>query len=159
ELGTLDGLNIGIVGDLKYGRTVHSLVKMLSNYEVNLYFISPKELTMRNREKEYLQQKGVKYKETTQYRGILEFLDVLYMTRIQKERFPDIEEYEKVKDAYVFKKEDLEKTKDNFKLMHPLPRITEISPEVDESPKAIYFKQTWYGLQLRKALLAELLKD
>ncbi|MHA1148810.1 MAG: aspartate carbamoyltransferase [Promethearchaeota archaeon] len=159
ELGSLDGLHIGIVGDLKYGRTVHSLVKMLSNFEVNLYFISPKELMMRNREKEFLHQREVKYKEITQYRSVLEVLDVLYMTRIQKERFIDVEEYERVKDSYVFLKKDLKHTKENFKLLHPLPRITEISSDIDSSNKAIYFKQTSYGLHMRKALLAELLNE
>ncbi len=160
ECGTLDGLNIGIVGDLKYGRTVHSLAILFANFEVNLYFISPKELMMRNRDKEYLRQHEVKFKEVTEYRKILDVLDVLYMTRIQKERFVDVEEYERVKDAYVFNENDLENTKVNFKLMHPLPRIMEISPKVDEDiVKAIYFKQTNYGLHLRKALLAELLKD
>jgi aspartate carbamoyltransferase catalytic subunit len=160
ECGTLDGLNIGIVGDLKYGRTVHSLSKLFTNFEVNLYFISPKELMMRKRDKEYLHQREMKFKEITEYRKVLDVLDVLYMTRIQKERFVDQEEYEKVKTAYVFNENDLKNTKDNFRIMHPLPRIIEISPEVDsDHVKAIYFKQTSYGLHLRKALLAELLKD
>ncbi len=160
ECGTIDGLNIGIVGDLKYGRTAHSLSLLLSNFEVNIYFISPRELSLRNRYKAYLQERKIKYKEITRYRNILDILDVLYMTRIQKERFVDQEEYEKVKSAYVFNEEDLEKTKENFKLMHPLPRITEIHPNVDTySDKAIYFKQTGYGLALRKAILAELMID
>ncbi len=160
EIGTLDGINIGIMGDLKYGRTVHSLAILLSNFDINIYFISPKELMMRNREKEFLHnQRQVKFKEVTKYRDILGFLDILYMTRIQRERFVDLEEYEKVKSTYIFKKEDLDGTKDNFKLLHPLPRITEISPDVDASEKAIYFRQTNYGLHLRKAILAELLTD
>ncbi|MHA1106169.1 MAG: aspartate carbamoyltransferase [Promethearchaeota archaeon] len=155
----LDGMNIGIMGDLKYGRTVHSLTILLSNYDANIYLISPNELMLRNRDKDFLQKRQVKYKEITQYRKILDVLDVLYMTRIQKERFPDVEEYDKVKNIYVFRKDDLNNTKDNFKLMHPLPRITEISPEVDSSPKAIYFKQTHYGIPMRKAILAELLSN
>jgi len=160
ECGTIDGLNIGIVGDLKYGRTVHSLSILLSKFEANIYFISPKELSLRNRYKAYLQEQKVKYKEVTKYRNILEILDVLYMTRIQKERFIDQEEYEKVKNTYVFNEDDLEKTKNTFKLMHPLPRVTEINPDVDKYvDKAIYFKQTGYGLALRKAILAELLSD
>ena len=160
ECGTLDGLNIGIMGDLKYGRTVHSLSILLSNFEVKLYFISPLELRMRNRYKEFLiNERGIKYKEITQFRKVLNILDVLYVTRIQKERFADQEEYERVKGIYVVNKDDLEDTKNHFKIMHPLPRITEISSEVDESDKAIYFKQTNYGLQLRKALLAELLEN
>lgn len=159
EVGPLDGLNIGLMGDLKYGRTVHSLAILLSNYNVNVYFISPLQLRMRNRDKDFLQQRQINYKEITDYRKILSILDVLYMTRIQKERFIDLEEYEKIKNYYNFRKEDLEQTKDNFRLLHPLPRITEISPEVDNSEKAIYFKQTYYGIPMRKAILAELMID
>lgn len=159
EVGSLDGLNIGIMGDLKYGRTVHSLSILLSNFDVNIYFISPKELRMRNRDKDFLRQRQVKYKELTKYRLILNVLDVLYMTRIQKERFIDLEEYEKVKDIYVFRKEDLDDTKKEFRLLHPLPRVSEISPKVDNSEKSIYFKQTFYGIPMRKALLAEVMSD
>ncbi len=159
ECGTLDGLNIGIMGDLKYGRTVHSLSILLSNFDVNIYFISPKELTIRNQEKEYLIQRQLKFKEVVQYRSLLDIFDVLYMTRIQRERFIDVEEYEKVKNVYIFKQEDLRNTKNTFILMHPLPRITEISADVDNSRKAIYFKQTFYGLKMRKAILAELIAD
>jgi aspartate carbamoyltransferase catalytic subunit len=155
----LDGINIGIMGDLKYGRTVHSLAVLLSNFNVNIYFISPKELMLRNRDKDLLQQRQAKYKEVSEYRKILGILDVLYMTRIQKERFADIEEYDRVKDIYVFTEEDLMDTKDNFKIMHPLPRVNEISPKIDSSPKAIYFKQTFYGISMRQAILAELLRD
>lgn len=159
EEGKIDGLNIGIMGDLKYGRTVHSLAILLSNFDVNIYFISPKDLMLRNRDKELLQQRKVKYKEVEKYRDILKILDVLYVTRIQKERFADVEEYDRVKGFYVFTNEDLKITKNNFKLMHPLPRVTEISPEIDSSAKAIYFKQAYYGIPLRKAILAELLLD
>lgn len=155
----LDGLNIGIMGDLKYGRTVHSLAVLLSNYDINLYFISPKDLMLRNRDKEFLRQNQIKFKELTQYRDILDNLDLLYVTRIQRERFADIEEYERVKDFYVFNDDDLAQTKEEFKIMHPLPRLTEISPDIDNSHKAIYFKQTYYGIPLRKALLAELLAE
>ncbi|MFX1236861.1 MAG: aspartate carbamoyltransferase, partial [Promethearchaeota archaeon] len=105
-------------------------------------------------------QNQVKFKELVNYRNVIDNLDVLYMTRIQKERFVDLEEYENVKSAFIFNEADLEKTKDSFKLMHPLPRITEIVPSVDKYiDKAIYFKQTGYGLAMRKALLAELLKE
>jgi len=156
---SLDGLNIGIMGDLKYGRTVHSLSILLSNFDANIYFISPKDLMLRKRDKDYLQQRQVKYKEIEKYRDILSILDILYVTRIQKERFADIEEYERVKDFYVFGKKDLEETKDDFKIMHPLPRITEISPKIDGSPKSIYFKQAYYGIPMRMAILAELLSD
>ncbi|MCK4781263.1 MAG: aspartate carbamoyltransferase, partial [Candidatus Lokiarchaeota archaeon] len=157
EVGALDGLNIGLMGDLKYGRTIHSLSILLSNFDINIYFISPLELKMRNRDRDFLQQRHVKYKEITNYRKILNILDVLYMTRIQKERFIDLEEYEKIKGFYIFQQEDLKGTKDNFRLLHPLPRITEISAGVDSSEKAIYFKQTYYGIPMRKALLAELM--
>ena len=155
----LDGLNIGIMGDLKFGRTVHSLSILLSNYDVNIYFISPKELMMRKRDKDFLRQRQAKYKEIEKYRDILNILDILYITRIQKERFADVEEYDRVKNIYVFTKKDLKETKDDFKIMHPLPRVTEISPDIDDSPKAIYFKQTYYGIPMRKAILAELLSD
>ncbi|MFX0026300.1 MAG: aspartate carbamoyltransferase [Candidatus Hermodarchaeota archaeon] len=155
----LDGLNLGIMGDLKYGRTVHSLAILLSNYDVNIYFISPKELMLRNRDKEFLRQRQVKYKEIEKYREILDVLDILYVTRIQKERFADVEEYDRVKGFYIFTNEDLKVTKDNFKIMHPLPRLSEISAEVDSSSKAIYFKQTYYGIPMRKAILAELLSN
>ncbi len=159
EVGPLDGLNIGLMGDLKYGRTVHSLSILLSKFDVNIYFISPVELTMRNRDKDFLQQRHVKYKEITDYRKILNILDVLYMTRIQKERFVDTEEYERIKGFYIFRQEDLNNTKDTFRLLHPLPRITEISADVDNSEKAIYFKQTFYGIPMRKALLVELMTN
>lgn len=159
ESRKLDGLNIGIMGDLKFGRTVHSLSILLSNYDVNIYFISPKELMMRKRDKDFLRQRQAKYKEIEKYRDILNVLDVLYITRIQKERFADVEEYDRVKSIYVFTKKDLKETKEDFKIMHPLPRVTEISPDIDDSPKAIYFKQTYYGIPMRKAILAELLSD
>ncbi len=159
ESRKLDGLNIGIMGDLKFGRTVHSLSILLSNYDVNIYFISPKELMMRKRDKDFLRQRQAKYKEIEKYRDILNVLDILYITRIQKERFADVEEYDRVKSIYVFTKKDLKETKEDFKIMHPLPRVTEISPDIDDSPKAIYFKQTYYGIPMRKAILAELLSD
>ena len=159
EGSKLDGLNIGIMGDLKFGRTVHSLSILLSNFNVNIYFISPKELMMRKRDKDFLRQRQAKYKEIEKYRDILNILDVLYITRIQKERFADVEEYDRVKNIYIFTKKDLKETKDDFKIMHPLPRVTEISPDIDDSPKAIYFKQAYYGIPMRKAILAELLLD
>ncbi|MBD3341212.1 MAG: aspartate carbamoyltransferase [Candidatus Lokiarchaeota archaeon] len=160
ECKSLDGINIGIMGDLKYGRTVHSLSILLSNFDINIYFISPAELKMRQRYKEVLREREAKFKEVTNYRNLLDHLDVLYMTRIQKERFVDVEEYERVKNFYIFKRNDLKIAKENFKLMHPLPRINEISPEVDvHNDKAIYFKQTYYGLKMRQAILSELLTD
>jgi len=158
ECGTIDGLNIGLCGDLKYGRTVHSLAYLFSNYNINLYFISPASLRMRFRITDWLRDKKMKFKETEKFKEILPILDILYMTRIQEERFLEPEEFEKVKDVYVLSKKDLDNTKDSFRLMHPLPRLGEISPDIDKSPKAIYFKQMKYGLYLRMALLALVLK-
>ncbi len=158
ECGTIDGLNIGLCGDLKYGRAVHSLAYLLCNYDLNLYFISPTSLKMRYRINDWLRDKKMKFKETEKFKDLLPILDILYMTRIQEERFVDKEEFEKVKGVYIITKDDLDNTKDNFRLMHPLPRVREISPDVDNSPKAIYFKQMKYGLYLRMALLALVLK-
>ncbi len=158
ECGTIDGLNIGLCGDLKYGRTVHSLAYLFSNYNINLYFISPASLKMRFRITDWLRNKKMKFKETEKFKEILPILDILYMTRIQEERFLEAEEYEKVKDVYILTKKDLDNTKKGFRLMHPLPRVGEISPDIDKSPKAIYFKQMKYGLYLRMALLALILK-
>ncbi|MBA7504107.1 Aspartate carbamoyltransferase [subsurface metagenome] len=158
ECGTIDGLNIGLCGDLKYGRTVHSLAYLFSNYNVNLYLISPASLKMRFRITDWLYDKKMKFKETEKFKEILPILDILYMTRIQEERFLEAEEYEKVKDVYILTKKDLDNTKESFRLMHPLPRVGEISPDIDKSPKAIYFKQMKYGLYLRMALLALILK-
>ncbi len=158
ECGTIDGLNIGLCGDLKYGRTVHSLAYLFSNYNINLYLISPASLKMRFRITDWLYDKKMKFKETEKFKEILPILDILYMTRIQEERFLEAEEYEKVKDVYILTKKDLDNTKENFRLMHPLPRVGEISPDIDKSPKAIYFKQMKYGLYLRMALLALILK-
>jgi len=113
---------------------------------------------MRYRITDWLRDKKMKFKETEKFKDILPLLDILYMTRIQQERFVDKEEFEKVKDVYIMTKHDLENTKDSFRLMHPLPRVGEISPGIDNSPKAIYFKQMKYGLYLRMALLALVLK-
>jgi aspartate carbamoyltransferase catalytic subunit len=114
---------------------------------------------MRNRDKDFLRQRHMSYKEITEFRKILSVLDILYMTRIQKERFIDLEEYEKVKGFYIFRENDLNDTKDNFRLLHPLPRVNEISPDVDNSNKSIYFKQTSFGIPMRKAILAELMQQ
>ncbi|GAB4309389.1 MAG: aspartate carbamoyltransferase [Promethearchaeota archaeon] len=164
ELGTIDGLNIALLGDLRYGRTVHSLAYLLSNFDVNVYFVSPESLRMTFRVVDELRSRqfrrpGVKFqfKETAKFKRLLPILDVLYVTRIQRERFTDPEEYELVRGVYVFRKEDLADTKDKFILMHPLPRIDEIAPDVDDSPKAMYFKQTRYGLWMRMALLSLIL--
>lgn len=154
RLGKINGLSVGLMGDLKYGRTVHSLVYALSLYEVTLQFLSPPTLEMPAYIKEDLRQKSIHFEEITEIEKI--DADVLYVTRIQKERFPDIEEYEKVKGSYRITLESLEYIK-KAKIMHPLPRVDEIAPEIDETPNALYFEQAWNGVPVRMALLASLL--
>ena len=154
---TVDGLNIGLIGDLKYGRTVHSLAHLLSNFNVNLYFICPTQLKMQHRVIDALTQKKVHFKETTKFKETLPLLDVIYMTRIQKERFGDLEEYDKVKNAFILTKKLLKLVKKDAIILHPLPRVNEISPEIDADPRAKYFEQTYYGLMMRKAIIASIL--
>ncbi len=153
ELGSIDGLNIGLVGDLRYGRTVHSLAYALSQYKVKLFLVSPDILRMR---KEVLEEvsKQTSVKETPSLSEHLRELDVVYMTRVQKERFADLAEYEKVKGSYRLTSQDLEKTKKSSIVMHPLPRLDEVAPEIDETSHAKYFRQVWYGVVLRMGLLA-----
>jgi aspartate carbamoyltransferase catalytic subunit len=152
EKGRIDGLNIGLLGDLRYGRTVHSLTYALSLYDVNLYLISTGHLKMRKEVYEDIRTK-VKVKETEQLEKFLSELDVLYITRIQKERFADLAEYEMVKGAYRISLESLSGVKPDLILMHPLPRVDEVAAEIDRTKHAVYFKQTWYGLIMRMALL------
>ncbi len=156
ELGKIDGLNIGLVGDLRYGRTVHSLAYALSQYKVNLFLISPEILKTR---KEVLEEvaKRVEVKETTSLVQHLKELDVIYMTRVQKERFADLAEYEKVKGTYRLTQDELGKAKKSSIVMHPLPRLDEVDPAVDATGHAKYFQQVGYGVVLRMALLALLL--
>ncbi|OYT54908.1 MAG: aspartate carbamoyltransferase [Candidatus Hecatellales archaeon ex4484_218] len=154
EKGRIDGLNIGILGDLRYGRTVHSLTYALSLYDdIMLYLISPPQLRMRKEVLETVKEK-IRFKETSKIEEVLPELDVLYVTRIQKERFPDPAEYQKVKGAYKITLSTLEKAKKDLILMHPLPRVDEVDPEVDQTNHAIYFKQVRYGVITRMALLA-----
>lgn len=157
--GKIDGLNIGLAGDLKYGRTVHSLSYALSLFKnIKLYFIAPEMLAMPAYIKEDIKD-SVQIKETTKLEEFLPELDVLYDTRIQKERFADPAEYEKVKGVYIITKELLEEhAKKTLKVMHPLPRVNEISPAVDDTPFALYFEQAANGIPVREALLA-ILKD
>ena len=153
EKGQIDGLNIGILGDLRYGRTVHSLTYALSLYDdITLYLISPEQLKMRREVLEAIRDR-VKFKETSKIEEVLPKLDVLYVTRIQKERFPDPAEYQKVKGTYKITLSTLEKAKENLILMHPLPRVDEVDVEVDKTKHAVYFKQVKYGLVTRMALL------
>ena len=151
--GDIDGLNIALMGDLRYGRTVHSLTYALSNYAVNLYLVSPKILKMRREVVEDVSGK-MRIEELENVKDILSELDVLYVTRIQKERFPDLEEYEKVKGSYRVDLNLLDNAKDDLIIMHPLPRVEEIAPEVDSTRYAKYFQQTRFGLITRMAILA-----
>ncbi len=151
EFKKIDGLDICIVGDLKYGRTVHSLTNALENYDVDLCFISPQELKMPRTIVKDLEDKGIKIKESGKLN--VKDSDVIYVTRIQKERFPDPQEYERVKDAFVLDLQALEGLKDEAIIMHPLPRVTEISTEIDGTKYARYFQQAKNGIPVRMALL------
>jgi aspartate carbamoyltransferase catalytic subunit len=152
EYGKIDGLNIALMGDLKYGRTVHSLATALTHYDVSLVFISPKELAMPSDIKKYLGSKNIAYTEVSEIEEMGK-ADILYVTRIQKERFVDPAEYEKVKGVYKILPETLE-ILGKAKIMHPLPRVDEISPLIDTSKNAIYFKQAGNGIPVRMTLLS-----
>ncbi len=155
--GTLDGLNIFMVGDLKYGRTVHSLLMALSNYNTTFNFVSPSELRMPDEYKLILEKRGIKYYEHDDFTDIISRADIVYMTRVQKERFSDPLEYEKVKNIYVLHNETLENTKENLRILHPLPRVNEIDRDVDDNPKAYYFEQALNGVFVRQAIIASIL--
>ena len=154
--GTLNNHTIGLCGDLKYGRTVHSLVKAMIRYENNKFvFISPEELKMPNYIKEKI--RSYSYYETTKLDESLNKLDLLYMTRVQQERFADKEEYERLKDTYILYKEKMEHANKKMLVMHPLPRVNEISNDIDSDKRAVYFKQATYGMYVRMALIMKLL--
>lgn len=155
--GTLNGLKIAMVGDLKYGRTVHSLIQAMSFFEPTFYFVAPDELKMPNEYKEFLNEHNIPFEEHVDMNDVINKVDILYMTRVQKERFADLIEYERVKDAYVLHNSMLDKTKSNLKILHPLPRVNEISTDVDSNPKAYYFKQAENGVYTRMAILASIL--
>ena len=152
--GRLDNLHMGFVGDLKYGRTVHSLVIALSHFNPTFYFIAPDELQMPEAFLDELFQKKVKYYKTSDLARFSKEIDVLYVTRIQKERFPDPLEYEKFKDIYKIDETFLQNVKKEMKIMHPLPRVGEIDKKVDKTGHAAYFEQAANGIPVRKALLA-----
>ena len=154
ELGRVDDLTVTMLGDLKYGRTVHSLARLLSLYHVRLHYVSPEILRMPPEIIEELHEKRIPQSEHTRLDEVLPETDVLYVTRVQKERFDDQAEYESVKDAYVITTEMMSKAKDLMIVMHPLPRVGEISIEFDADPRAAYFRQMEYGLYVRMALLA-----
>jgi len=157
ELGKIDGKNIGIVGDLKYGRTVYSLLNGLSNYDVNVHLISPESLKIRT-DFTYNLKGNLSYTESEDLDEYIEDLDVLYVTRIQKERFPDEEEYLKVKGSYIIGQDVVNKMKEDAILLHPLPRLDEISTDVDFTKQARYFQQAEYGKFTRAAILSLLLQ-
>ena len=155
--GKLDNLNIFMVGDLKYGRTVHSLMMAMSRWNATFNFISPEELKMPDEFKLYLDDIGLKYYEHSDFSDIITKADIIYMTRVQKERFSDPIEYEKVKNVYVLKNDMLKNTKPNMRILHPLPRVNEIHTDVDTNPKAYYFEQALNGVFTRQAILCTLL--
>jgi aspartate carbamoyltransferase catalytic subunit len=155
--GKLDKLNIFMVGDLKYGRTVHSLMMAMSRWNATFNFISPEELRMPDEFKLYLDNMGLKYYEHTDFTDIISKADIIYMTRVQKERFSDPIEYEKVKNVYVLRNSMLKNTKPNMRILHPLPRVNEIHTDVDSNPKAYYFEQALNGVFTRQAILCTLL--
>ncbi|MBU0980407.1 MAG: aspartate carbamoyltransferase [Nanoarchaeota archaeon] len=152
--GTIDKLKVGFLGDLKYGRTVHSLARALSLFGAEMYFISPAELRMPSDDIEHLKKEGIVFHEVEDLIGTCPKLDVLYTTRIQKERFPDAADYEKVKGVYRVDNSMLKHVKPELKILHPLPRVDELSPEIDNSPHAVYFEQAANGVPVRAALLA-----
>ncbi|MEY8001486.1 aspartate carbamoyltransferase [Clostridium sp. Mt-5] len=156
--GTMSNLRIGCCGDLKFGRTVHSLIKAMSRYENNSFtLISPKELKIPDYVKKELDNKKIEYSETSNLESTIGSLDILYMTRVQKERFFNEEDYIRLKDSYILDKEKISRAKDDMIVLHPLPRVNEISYEIDSDPRACYFKQAKYGMYVRMALIVKLL--
>ena len=152
--GRLDGLSVGFLGDLKYGRTVHSLAIALSHFNTAMYFISPEALKMPDSYLEELGKKGIKCREETDLMKAVGKLDILYATRIQKERFPDPFEYKKYAGIYKLDRSILPHVKPSLKIMHPLPRVDEINPELDETSHALYFEQAGNGIPVRQAMLS-----
>ena len=156
--GKLTDLNITMVGDLKYGRTVHSLLMAMRHFNPTFHFIAPEELKMPEEYKLYCREHGIKYKEYTDFNeDTIAEADILYMTRVQRERFTDLMEYERVKDVYILRNEMLRHTRPNLRILHPLPRVNEIAYDVDENPKAYYFQQAQNGLYARQAILCDVL--
>ncbi len=156
--GTLENLNIYLVGDLKYGRTVHSLLTAMRHFNPTFHFIAPDELAMPDYYKMYCQQHGIRYFEHKDFDAeTIKDADILYMTRVQRERFTDLMEYERVKDLYLLKKDMLSLARDNMKILHPLPRVNEIEYTIDDTPYAYYFQQARNGLYARQALLCDAL--
>lgn len=156
--GTLDNINIFMIGDLKYGRTVHSLLMALTEFEKPIFnFIAPEELSMPEEYKLFLKEKGIRFFEHTEINENINHADIIYMTRVQKERFMDPIEYEKVKNVYILRNSMLNDTKPNMRILHPLPRINEIHPDVDKNEKAYYFTQAKNGVYTRQAIISHIL--
>ena len=156
--GTLDGLNIYMVGDLKYGRTVHSLLMAMRHFNPTFHFVAPPELRMPDEYKLYCRQHDIRYVEHTDFNEeVIADADILYMTRVQKERFSDLMEYERVKNVYILKSDMLAQAKPNMRILHPLPRVNEISYDVDENPHAYYIQQAGNGLFAREAIFCDVL--
>ena len=156
--GTLDNLNIYLVGDLKYGRTVHSLITAMRHFNPTFHFVAPKELAMPDEYKIYCKEHNIKYVEHTDFNeDVIADADILYMTRVQKERFSDLMEYERVKNVYILKNSMLGKAKPNMKILHPLPRVNEIAYDVDDNPHAYYIQQAGNGLFAREAIFSHVL--
>ena len=151
--GTLDNLNIYLVGDLKYGRTVHSLITAMRHFNPTFHFVAPKELAMPSEYKLYCKAHNINYQEHTAFNEkVIADADIIYMTRVQKERFSDLMEYERVKNVYILKNDMLSNVKDNLRILHPLPRVNEIAYDVDDNPHAYYIHQAQNGLYAREAI-------
>ncbi len=155
--GKLDNLHIAFVGDLKYGRTVHSNVIALTNFNCTFHFVSPTELKLPSAVKRHIKEKNLEYYQYTDLSEVIPFADILYMTRIQRERFSDPMEYERVKNSYILNGNMLDNCKSNMKILHPLPRVNEINENVDDMQQAYYFQQALNGVYVRQALMASIL--
>lgn len=155
--GKLNDLNIFLIGDLKYGRTVHSLIMAMSYFNPTYHFVSPDELKLPDEYKIFLNNMGIKYYEHKEFTDIISEADIIYMTRVQKERFTDPIEYEKTKNAYELRNFMLSNTKPQMRILHPLPRVNEINVDVDENPKAYYFTQALNGMYIRQAIITSIL--
>lgn len=156
--GRLNNLNIHLVGDLKYGRTVHSLIMAMRHFNPTFHFIAPKELAMPEEYKQYCNKHGIKFVEHEEFNeDTIAEADIIYMTRVQRERFSDLMEYERVKDVYILRGDMLGKAKENMRILHPLPRVNEITQDVDDTPHAYYFQQALNGLYAREAILCDVL--
>ncbi|NWJ50305.1 MAG: aspartate carbamoyltransferase [Bacteroidetes bacterium] len=155
--GTLDNLNVAFVGDLKYGRTVHSLTMALSQYNTTFHLVSPESLKLPSAVKRHIKDNNLEYHQYTELAEAIPHVDILYMTRVQRERFSDPIEYEKVKDSCILSKSLMANCKPNMKVLHPLPRVNEINVDVDDTPQAYYFQQAQNGVYVRQAILASIL--